>query len=176
MYRPVRAILVVPPCQWKHQTKNKMNLTGPARALKNELECVYWWRCLTNAKVCVVNLTATFSNTWMHLHMNTLIKKKTKFSSYTYKEIQIGSSAKSYMRKGFLQYEEMRKFFTIYEEAVSHIWLCTRYPSNFLIYEKKCFLFYQCSAVCTVLYTRYIEYIIIPRDLTFKNQIVEQVK
>ncbi len=41
-----------------------------------------------------------------------------------YKEIQMGSgaSAKSYMRKGFLIYsEEMRKYFTIYEDAVSHI-------------------------------------------------------
>jgi hypothetical protein len=27
-----------------------------------------------------------------------------------YKEIQMGSGAKSYMRKGFLIYEEMRKF------------------------------------------------------------------
>jgi hypothetical protein len=27
----------------------------------------------------------------------------------------------SYMRKGFPIYEEMRKFFTIYEKAVSHI-------------------------------------------------------
>ncbi len=38
-----------------------------------------------------------------------------------YKEIQMGSGAKSYLRKGFLIYEEMRKFFPIYEEAVSHI-------------------------------------------------------
>jgi hypothetical protein len=38
-----------------------------------------------------------------------------------YKEMQMGSGAKSYMRKGFPIYEEMRKFFTIYEEAVSHI-------------------------------------------------------
>ncbi len=30
----------------------------------------------------------------------------------------------SYMSKGFLIYEEMRKYFTIYEEAVSHKWLC----------------------------------------------------
>jgi hypothetical protein len=35
-----------------------------------------------------------------------------------YKEIQMGSGAKSYMRKGFLIYEEMRKYVTIYEEAV----------------------------------------------------------
>ncbi len=29
--------------------------------------------------------------------------------------------AKSYIGKGFLIYEEMRKYFPIYEEAVSHI-------------------------------------------------------
>jgi hypothetical protein len=35
----------------------------------------------------------------------------------------MGSGAESYMRNGFLIYEEMRKYFTIrvYEEAVSHI-------------------------------------------------------
>jgi hypothetical protein len=38
-----------------------------------------------------------------------------------YKEIQSGAVAKSYRRKGFLIYEEMRKYFPVYEEAVSHI-------------------------------------------------------
>jgi hypothetical protein len=38
-----------------------------------------------------------------------------------YREIQSGAVARSYMRKGFLIYEEMRKYFPIYEEAVSHI-------------------------------------------------------
>jgi hypothetical protein len=38
-----------------------------------------------------------------------------------YSEIQSGAVAKSYMRKGSLIYEEMRKYFPIYEEAVSHI-------------------------------------------------------
>jgi hypothetical protein len=32
-----------------------------------------------------------------------------------HKEIQMGSVAKSYMRKGFLIYEEMRKYLTKYE-------------------------------------------------------------
>jgi hypothetical protein len=32
----------------------------------------------------------------------------------------MGSGAKSYIRKGFLIYEEMRKYLTIYEAAVSH--------------------------------------------------------
>ncbi len=45
-----------------------------------------------------------------------LIKNKNKF-----KDIQMGSVAKSCMRKGFLIYEEMRKYLTIIEEAVSHI-------------------------------------------------------
>jgi hypothetical protein len=38
-----------------------------------------------------------------------------------FKKIQNGAVAKSYMRKGFLTYEEMRKYLPIYEEAVSHI-------------------------------------------------------
>ncbi len=37
-----------------------------------------------------------------------------------YKEIQKGSDGKSYLRKDFLIYEEMRKYLVIYEEAVSH--------------------------------------------------------
>jgi hypothetical protein len=46
----------------------------------------------------------------------------------------MGSGAKSYMRKGFLIYEEMRKYFTIYEEAVSHICMTLHLiPLNFLI-------------------------------------------
>jgi hypothetical protein len=49
----------------------------------------------------------------------TLIKKKKIFLMY--KEIQSGPVAKSYMRIGFLRYEEMRKYFPIYEEAVSRI-------------------------------------------------------
>jgi hypothetical protein len=48
-----------------------------------------------------------------------LIKKKIKF--FIYKEIQSGAVTKLYMWKGFLIYEEMRKYFFIYEEAVSHI-------------------------------------------------------
>ncbi len=50
----------------------------------------------------------------------TLIKKETKIF-LIHKEIQMGWVAKSYMRKGFLIYEEMRKYVTIYEEVVSHI-------------------------------------------------------
>jgi hypothetical protein len=38
-----------------------------------------------------------------------------------YKEILSGAIAKSYMRKSFLIYEKMRKYFPIYEEAISHI-------------------------------------------------------
>ncbi len=41
---------------------------------------------------------------------HTLIKKR-----------KMGSGAKSYMKKGFLIYEEMRKFFPIYEKPVSDI-------------------------------------------------------
>ncbi len=53
--------------------------------------------------------------------------------------------AKSYMRKGFLIYEEMRKYLVIYEEAVSQIWLCNRSLMDFLIYEENLGFFYQCK-------------------------------
>jgi hypothetical protein len=52
--------------------------------------------------------------------LDTLIKKENQIF-LIYKEIQNGAVAKSYMRKGFLIYEEMRKYFPIYEKAVSHI-------------------------------------------------------
>jgi hypothetical protein len=47
--------------------------------------------------------------------------KKENHIFLIYREIQSGAVAKSYKRKGFLIYEEMRKYFPIYEEAVSHI-------------------------------------------------------
>jgi hypothetical protein len=40
--------------------------------------------------------------------------KKEKKISLIYKEIQKGAVAKSYMRKGFLIYEEMRKYLVIH--------------------------------------------------------------
>jgi hypothetical protein len=45
---------------------------------------------------------------WSALHTD---RKENKIF-LIYKEIQMGSGAKSYMRKGFLIYEEMRKHFT----------------------------------------------------------------
>jgi hypothetical protein len=53
-------------------------------------------------------------------------------------------------RKGFLIYEEMRKYFPIYEddEAVSQIRLSNCSILNFLIYkENLIFFFYQCILV-----------------------------
>ncbi len=46
------------------------------------------------------------------------------------------------LRKGFLIYEEMRKYLTIFEEAVSHIWLCNCSIMSFLIYEEKFIFFF----------------------------------
>ncbi len=40
---------------------------------------------------------------------------------FIYKEIQNGEVARSYMRRGFLIYKEMRKYLVIYEEAFSQI-------------------------------------------------------
>jgi hypothetical protein len=44
--------------------------------------------------------------------------KKEKKIFFIYKEIQSGAVAKSFMGKGFLIYEEMRKYFPIYEEPL----------------------------------------------------------
>jgi hypothetical protein len=52
-------------------------------------------------------------------HETALIKKEKIF--LISQEIQSGAVAKSYMRKDFLIYEEMRKYFPIYEEAIIHI-------------------------------------------------------
>jgi hypothetical protein len=42
---------------------------------------------------------------------NTYTDKKENKTFLIYKEIQMGSGAKSYLRKGFLIYEEMHKIF-----------------------------------------------------------------
>ncbi len=62
------------------------------------------------------------------------------------------------MRKGFLISEEMRKYFPIYEEAVSHIWLCNCSTLNFPVYEEN-FIFFFISVSC------FPVHIYIPSDL-----------
>jgi hypothetical protein len=57
--------------------------------------------------------------------------KKEKNIFLIYKEIQKISGAKSYLRKGFLIHEEMRKYLVIYEEAVIVINM-TLHPIPFL--------------------------------------------
>jgi hypothetical protein len=53
----------------------------------------------------------------------------------------MGSGAKSYMRKGFLIYKEMRKYFTIHKEAFS-VYDFAPIPLNFLIYEENFIKFF----------------------------------
>ncbi len=53
--------------------------------------------------------------------VTTMKKKKIKFSSYIRKFRVEQLQSHPYMKKGFLMHEEMRKYFQIYEEAVSHI-------------------------------------------------------
>jgi len=82
---------------------------------------------------------------WLH-SVTCHTDKKEKKIFLIYMEIQSGAVAKSYMRKGFLIYEEMRKYLVIYKEAVSHIWLFATAPFWISLY---CiwgivFLFYQC--------------------------------
>jgi hypothetical protein len=66
----------------------------------------------------------------------------------------MGSVTKSYMRKGFLIYEEMRKYLVTCEKAVSHL---QPIPPEFpYIYEEKCiFFFYQCTEIVNMYFVFY---------------------
>ncbi len=47
----------------------------------------------------------------------------------------MGSVAESYVRKGFLIFEEMRKYLVIFEEPVSHIYyIVNRSRGNFILF------------------------------------------
>jgi hypothetical protein len=54
-----------------------------------------------------------------------------------------------YMRKGFLIYEGMRKYLTIYEEAVGHILLCNSSIQNFLKNQKNLIFFFIGASIHT---------------------------
>jgi hypothetical protein len=59
--------------------------------------------------------------------------KKENLIFLIYKDIQSGAVPKLYMRKGLLICEEMPKYFPIYEETVSHIYICKGSILNFLL-------------------------------------------
>ncbi len=69
------------------------------------------------------HLSGNFSNDQNDddIEISIYTDKKENLFFFIYKEILSGAVAKSYMRKGFLIYEIMRKYFPIDEEAVSHI-------------------------------------------------------
>ncbi len=75
-------------------------------------------------------------------NFSAILIKKEKEIFLIYEDIQKGSGAKSYMRKGFLIYEEVHKYLVTYEEAVSHTWLCIRSLLKFLIYEENLIFFF----------------------------------
>ncbi len=72
-----------------------------------------------------------------------------------YNEIESRAVAKSYMMKGFLVHEEMRKYFPIYEEPLV-IWLCNCSIMNFLIYELN-LIFFFISVLCTFMGCRTLQ-------------------
>jgi hypothetical protein len=56
-----------------------------------------------------------------HSDVGKYTDKKEKKICLVCREIQCGAVARSCMRKDFLIYEEMRKYFPMYEEAVRHV-------------------------------------------------------
>ena len=61
-------------------------------------------------------------------------ERKANQTFLKYKEILNGAVAKSYMRKGFLINEEMRKYLTIYEETLYDY---TTAPFRISLYMRK---------------------------------------
>ncbi len=80
----------------------------------------------------------------------------------------MGSGAKSYMRKASSYMRKCTNFWPyIYEEAISHTWLCTRSFLNFPIYEENFILFFissvftwfcSCWLVSTTLHSAHFSY------------------
>ncbi len=71
----------------------------------------------------------------------TLIKKRKSNFPHIWGNSEL-SSCTVIIRKGFLIYEERRKYFPMSEEAVSHIWLCNCSVLNFLIFEANLILLF----------------------------------
>ncbi len=71
------------------------------------------------------------------------VKNERKLFSYVRKFRREGSDAKSYIRKGFLIYEERRKYLVMDGDPISPIWLCTRSLLNCLIYEENFHFFFN---------------------------------
>jgi hypothetical protein len=58
-------------------------------------------------------LTWSASILWLSIALDALVKKEINIFLIS-KKIQMGAVAKSYIMKGFLIYEEMRKYLAIY--------------------------------------------------------------
>ncbi len=117
-----------------------VELTSERASVRIGLETVFSWQTRRTTNF-LGGLTRTNEGTSF---LNITDKKENQIC-LMYKEIQSGADAKSYMRKGFLLYEEMRKYFPIYEEAVSHMTLQLLHSEFPYIWGKFDFLFYQCG-------------------------------
>ncbi len=103
------------------------------RVFINELPNVFktahyfWYLRIYNGQEIVLISKRKTLNAWDIRLSHTLIKKKTKFSSYSISGNSDGIRCKVIYEEGLpdILYEEIRKYFTKYEEAVSHIWLYT---------------------------------------------------
>jgi hypothetical protein len=127
------------------------NLLGESFPLKGWRNCIFSKNPTKSCASCILNKSESHScylNTIYSAVVPPSFKDIYDFGWYTdekenqifliYKEIQSGAVAMSYMRKDFLIYDKMCKYFPIYEEAVSHR-LSNCSTLNFLIYEENLF-------------------------------------
>jgi hypothetical protein len=98
-----------------------------------------WWFRYPSIRCTALHLQNTAWSRYETFNISTMIKKKIKFSSYI----------KSYMTKGFLIYEEMRKYFPIHMRRPLVIYDFATAPFWISFYMRKFdFLFYQCIITC----------------------------
>ncbi len=74
------------------------------------------------------------------MHVAQYTDKKENEIFLKYKEIQMGSVAKSYIGEGFLICEEVRRYLSIYEVVVSYT--CNRSLLSFLIHGENLIFFF----------------------------------
>ncbi len=99
-----------------------------------------WKRHGVNAFRCWINRIFSQTKVRSGRERRRCTDKKENKILLIYKEIQSGAVAKSYMKKGFLSYEGMRKYFprrplVIYDFATAPFWI-------FLIYEENLIFFF----------------------------------
>jgi hypothetical protein len=96
-------------------------VSNPLLVSSPSVSCSFFWCNSSSVLVpyffCPVPLLSVLRSL-LHCSCSMCTDKKENKIFLICKEIQMGAVAKSYMKKGFLIYEEMHNYLVIYEEAL----------------------------------------------------------